>query len=485
MQKLRLMTLAVLVLGATQAVTAGGCKNETDPGGPTTTAGLAGGTGGVGASTGGAGATGATGGVGGHGGAGGLAGTGGSAGSGGQLPAHCSNSALDADETDLDCGGADCAPCEVGALCLGFKDCASRYCDASSGAGGSGGAAGTGGGSRAGGSGGAAGSAGSGGNGGSGGGAAAGVTVGSISNDTSESGESATFTVVLNAKPLGNVTVHFDTDDATEGKPNVTSLFFTAGNWDAPQSVSVTGQDDDMADGDVAYHIVFTATTSPDARHEGIIPDEIAVTNTDNDTAGINVSAISGPTTEAGGSATFTMVLTSQPSADVSVSFDTDDSSEGAPSATSKTFTQANWNVPQTITVTGADDGVADGDATYHIVFSATTSADAAYAAITPAPVAVTNTDNDTAGINVSTISGPTTEAGGNATFSVTLASQPTADVTVHFASDNSAEARDRGLEQDLHGLELERAPDRYGHWRGRLRGRRRWHLSHRLQYHD
>ncbi len=41
--------------------------------------------------------------------------------------------------------------------------------------------------------------------------------------------------------------------------------------------------------------------------------------------------------------------------------------------------------------------------------------------------------DNDTAGINVSTTTGTTTEAGGQATFIFTLDSQPTADVTIRI----------------------------------------------------
>ena len=46
--------------------------------------------------------------------------------------------------------------------------------------------------------------------------------------------------------------------------------------------------------------------------------------------------------------------------------------------------------------------------------------------------VTVTNTDNDTAGITVTPTTGlTTTEAGGTATFTVVLNTQPTADVTI------------------------------------------------------
>ena len=59
-------------------------------------------------------------------------------------------------------------------------------------------------------------------------------------------------------------------------------------------------------------------------------------------------------------------------------------------------------------------------------------STDANYNGVNAADVAVTNTDNDAAGITVTPTAGlTTTEAGGTATFTVVLNTQPTADVTI------------------------------------------------------
>jgi hypothetical protein len=44
---------------------------------------------------------------------------------------HCSDGALDADETGLDCGGTLCAPCTTGLGCKKASDCASGFCDGS------------------------------------------------------------------------------------------------------------------------------------------------------------------------------------------------------------------------------------------------------------------------------------------------------------------------------------------------------------------
>ena len=191
----------------------------------------------------------------------------------------------------------------------------------------------------------------------------------------------------------------------------------------------MTGADDVLDDGDVAYSIVTAAANSTDLIYNGINAADVAVTNTDNDAAGITVTPTSGlTTTEAGGTATFTIVLTSQPTADVTIALSSSDPTEGTVSPENVgfaggvvKFTGANWNTPLTITVTGVDDVLDDGDVAYTIVTAAATSADPIYNGINAADVAVTNTDNDAAGITVSPISGPTTEAGGTATFTVVL----------------------------------------------------------------
>src|SRR5207245_2866370 len=146
-------------------------------------------------------------------------------------------------------------------------------------------------------------------------------------------------------------------------------------------------------------------------------------------------------TTEVGGTATFTVVLTSQPTASVTVGLSSSNTAEGTVSPTSLTFTSGNWNVAQTVTVTGVDDFVVDGNVAYTIVSAAAASADPNYNGRNPADVAVTNQDNHTAGPSASlTRSLVTTEVGGTATFTVVLTSQPTASVTVGLSSSNTAE---------------------------------------------
>jgi len=52
------------------------------------------------------------------------------------------------------------------------------------------------------------------------------------------------------------------------------------------QTVTVTGQDDSVSDGDIAYTIELSAATSTDAKYNGLNPGDISLTNLDDDTTG-------------------------------------------------------------------------------------------------------------------------------------------------------------------------------------------------------
>ncbi|MBC8108147.1 MAG: hypothetical protein H7Z14_16295 [Anaerolineae bacterium] len=101
---------------------------------------------------------------------------------------------------------------------------------------------------------------------------------------TTEAGAAESFSVVLNTQPTSNVTVAMSTSDATEGVINKSSLVFTPANWKTPQTVTITGQDDTIYDGNIAYTIVTSAATSADADYSGTNAADVSVTNTDNET---------------------------------------------------------------------------------------------------------------------------------------------------------------------------------------------------------
>ncbi|MEO0017016.1 MAG: Extracellular ribonuclease [Verrucomicrobiota bacterium] len=97
---------------------------------------------------------------------------------------------------------------------------------------------------------------------------------------------------------------------------------------------------------------------------------------------------------EGGPAASYTLALTSQPTADVIFHPQASPGSQLMLAPASVTFTPANWNVPQTITVTATDDALFETTATAAITHSIDT-ADANYATAAADSVTVTVTDND------------------------------------------------------------------------------------------
>ncbi|NOR29025.1 MAG: HYR domain-containing protein, partial [Lutibacter sp.] len=258
-----------------------------------------------------------------------------------------------------------------------------------------------------------------------------------------------TFTVVLPSAPTGDVIFNVVSSDLTEGTVSTSTLTFNAGNWNIPQTVTVTGVNDDVDDGDIPYTILLTTNqtlTDPLSGYYNVEPADVSATNLDNDVAGVTVSTISNATSEDGNTATFTVVLDTEPTDNVTITLTSDDTTESDTfSPITLTFTPANWSNVQTVTVTGKDDEIVDGNVGYNIVTSAATSTDPNYNTMVVDDVAVVNNDNDTAGFIVTPLTLNTTEAGGTATFTVVLTSKPATDainyvVVVDVASNDLTE---------------------------------------------
>src|SRR5262249_27251384 len=106
-------------------------------------------------------------------------------------------------------------------------------------------------------------------------------------------------------------------------------------------------------------------------------------------------------TTESGGTATFAEALGAHPRKDVTIALHSSDLTQGTVSPSSVTFTPDNWNIAQTVTVTGVDNHIAGGEADYTIVTDPAVSDDQAYSGLDPTDVSVTNIFDDKAGISV------------------------------------------------------------------------------------
>jgi predicted outer membrane repeat protein len=263
---------------------------------------------------------------------------------------------------------------------------------------------------------------------------------------TKEEGRgTAIFTVKLISQPSADVTLGLTSNNTLEGTLSNSSLTFTSGNWNVEQIVTITGVDDDFDDGDVAYKIITAPAISADSDYNNRETPDIDVINIDNETAGFSIVPISdASTTETGGTTSFKVKLNSRPTADVTLNLASDNPTEGFVSTgNSLTFNSTNWNVEQTVTLTGVDEEIDDGNIIYKLIASSLSS-DTSYSN-KRADTNVTNINNDTAGFTITPLSGATTgltttEAGGTASFSVKLNSKPTDNVTLNLASDNSRE---------------------------------------------
>ena len=112
--------------------------------------------------------------------------------------------------------------------------------------------------------------------------------------------------------------------------------------------------------------------------------------------AGVTVSETALTVTEADTSGdSYTVVLDTQPTANVVVTVAGHSGTDGLPAPTTLTFTSMNWETAQTVTVTAVNDADTTND-TVSLTHSAA-STDTDYDGITIAGVTVTVEDNDTA----------------------------------------------------------------------------------------
>ena len=102
------------------------------------------------------------------------------------------------------------------------------------------------------------------------------------------------------------------------------SLTFTSANWNTAQTITITGMDDDSVDGSIAYTIVIAAATSTDTDYNGFDPEDVGVTNSDNDVSSVGI-APSEFTLGEGSSVEYTITVATHPSAPftLALSFDT------------------------------------------------------------------------------------------------------------------------------------------------------------------
>jgi Ca2+-binding RTX toxin-like protein len=264
-------------------------------------------------------------------------------------------------------------------------------------------------------------------------------TMGSTSVD--ESGTSDTFAVTLAAQPLSPVTVNVLSGDLGEATVDVANLTFDSMDWNMPKNVTVTGADDPALDGDRTTSITVSVDpANSDDAYDAAADATVTVTTTDDDVAGFltSISGLDTQVSETGTSDTFDIVLTAQPTSQVVIALAPADPGEISIGQFSVSFTTASWNTPQTVTVTGVDDGVVDGDQSSAILLRIVdVFSNDGFDSLPDQSIAATTLDDEVAGIVIAQTNGTTvvSEDGTTDSFALTLAARPLSDVVVNVAS--------------------------------------------------
>ncbi|MDE2688494.1 MAG: hypothetical protein OXI16_13505 [Chloroflexota bacterium] len=192
-----------------------------------------------------------------------------------------------------------------------------------------------------------------------------------VHESNQQSVNEVSYTIKLDTAPTNDVTMEVESEDTDIAKVSESSLSFTAENYATPQSIDVTGQDDDVDNqGDKRTVNIAHTTTSTDPAYNDKVRS-VKVNVMDDDTRGLTLNPSSLAMKEASGEnrESYTIVLDSEPletttikatggGGDVEVS--TTDGS-GYEESASFTFSTGNWDTPQTVYVEAQDDGVYAG----------------------------------------------------------------------------------------------------------------------------
>ena len=254
-----------------------------------------------------------------------------------------------------------------------------------------------------------------------------------LSDDThtGETGGTVTFTVRLDAQPTANVEIPISSSNVKEGKVSVAKLTFTPANFATAQTVTVTGVNDFVDDGDQPFTVKIDKLKSNDVSYKNLNPDDLTLTNDDDDSAGIVVTpTIPLVTTEKGGTATFNVKLSSQPLANVLLRMENTDITEGT-RPNPITLGTGNWSKGINVSIKGLNDFVDDGDQNYQITFAVAESNDPNYRGQAVDALSFVNQDDDTAGLLVTPQSGLIVNEGSTKVVTVKLNSQPLSNVTI------------------------------------------------------
>ena len=257
---------------------------------------------------------------------------------------------------------------------------------------------------------------------------------------TEGDGTGQSYTVALETQPSAAVTVTISGHTGSDLGLDKDSLSFSTSNWSSPQTVTVTARDD----ADALTDPVVTLTHSAGGGDYGAVAKDLTVTIDEDDTAGLVISQAALTVTEGDGTGqSYTVALTTQPSAAVTVTISGHTGSDLGLDKDSLSFSTSNWSSPQTVTVTARDDADALTDPAVTLTHAA---GGGDYGAVAK-DLTVTIDEDDAPGLVISQSALTVTEGDGTGqSYTVALETQPSAAVTVTISGHTGS---DLGLDKD------------------------------------
>ncbi|MBO6497549.1 MAG: Ig-like domain-containing protein, partial [Roseivirga sp.] len=277
------------------------------------------------------------------------------------------------------------------------------------------------------------------------------ITETASSTTVDESGATDTFDVVLDSEPASDVVINVSSGSTSEVTIDQSSLTFTSGNWNVPQTVTVQGVDDSKVDTDKSVKITLSIDDAASHdNYDAVIDQSVSVTNENTTTASVTVADVS--IAEADGTATVTFTLDNAVegglSVDVSTVNGTATGGVDFSPITAQTITfDGTAGETETLDITITADAIVEADETITVSMSGLTPATAASTDIDITDGAtVTINNDDQATVTIADASGA--EADGAITLTATLDNAVdggffvelnTADVTALSTSDYTA----------------------------------------------
>lgn len=254
-----------------------------------------------------------------------------------------------------------------------------------------------------------------------------------------ESGDTDSFALRLEAQPSAAVTIPLSLSDATKATLSATALVFTPENWRISQAVTVSGLTDSEQGREQRFSVIVHPAASSDPAYAGLDGMDLPVAWLGLRSRGVLWAQRDGlVSVREGTEGTVSLRLAYPPRGTVTLPVSVAEATRLRVAETELVFTPSNWSTPQTLHVLARENDVREERVESKVVVGPALSAGADYAAAGPYSTTLLIDDNDESRIQVSATEQSLRE-GATTSLHLNLTSLPSAPVTVALSQTGAA----------------------------------------------